>query len=697
MKAGPSRRDEMIRGMTPPGLRQPGGNGKYLQGIRWPANAPDYLPHNCRRVGACQIRVMARLSSFFLKSALGLSASLAATPALGQRTGDNVVTQAQDAFGTTVGNEQIGLYSPGAVRGFSPTRAGNLRIDGLYFDLQGFTPMLFERTRVRVGLAAQGYIFPAPTGIVDYSLRGTATSSRSLIIGAGPFGTVSAEAEVRAASHDGRAGAAFDIALSRLNLEFGSSAPTADAALVLRWQPSPGLEIQPFAATHRWKDDDQPPMIFTDGVHLPHRIPRGHYLGQAWGQDGQLDTLGTIVTAGLTPRLQARAGLFLSRRAIQGDYTDLFLDTGADGLSHHVVVASPEQTGRSLSGEFRAAYSFEEGARAHRFTLSLRARSVERHYNGSASLDLGPVPLGFRQAVPEPALTFTQRTIDRISQTTGGLAYELRWQGLGELGLGLQRTNYRKVAALPGGGRAVDRDSPWLFYATASLSLSPSFAAFASFTRGLEESGFAPINAVNRGAAVRALRTRQIEAGLRLVLPRSIRLVADLFEIRKPYVTLNADNLFGPFGVLTHRGVEVSVSGDPLPGLHLVAGALLLDPRISGEVVDRNLIASRPIGQPRRIVRINLDYRFGSSPFSIDAAVRFDAARFASADNLIVVPPRTVIDLGLRYRFSLGGARATARLLVTNLANSFGWDVRPGGALTYIAQRGAALTLTTDF
>jgi iron complex outermembrane receptor protein len=624
--------------------------------------------------------------------------ALGVTPGLAQRTGDNVVTQAQDAFGTTVGNEQIGLYSAGAVRGFSPTRAGNLRIDGLYFDLQGFTPMLFDRTRIRVGLAAQGYVFPAPTGIVDHSLRGTAASSHSLIVGAGPYGTLSAEADLRAASRDGRVGAALDLAFSRLNLEFGSSAPTADAALVLRWQMSPSLEIRPFAATHRWKDDDQPPMTFTDGSHLPPPISRGQYLGQTWGQDGQLDTLGTIVDGALTRRLRLRAGLFLSHRSIQGDFTDLFLDTRADGLSHHVVVVSPEQSGRSLSGELQAAYVFGEGARGHRFTLSYRSRSVDRHYNGSILLDLGAVPLGVRQTIPEPDSTFGLRTVDRIRQSTAGMAYELRWQGIGEFGLGLQRTSYRKLVELPDGGTAVDRDSPWLFYASAALYLSSRLAVFASYTRGLEESGFAPVNAANRGAAVQALRTSQREAGIRLTLPHSIHLVADLFEIRKPYVTLNADNIYGPYGAVTHRGVEASFSGDPLPGLHLVVGALLLDPRISGEAVDRNLIGSRPIGQPRRILRVNLDYRLpGHSPLSVDAAVRSDGSRFASQDNGIGIPARTVVDLGLRYRFTLGRSAATARLLVTNVANAFGWDVRPGGALTYIPQRAASFTVTTDF
>ena len=35
-----------------------------------------------------------------------------AAPALGQRGGENAVASAQDAFGTSVGNERVGLYFP---------------------------------------------------------------------------------------------------------------------------------------------------------------------------------------------------------------------------------------------------------------------------------------------------------------------------------------------------------------------------------------------------------------------------------------------------------------------------------------------------------------------------------------------------------------------------------------------------------
>jgi len=61
--------------------------------------------------------------------------AFAAAPAFAQdHTGDNAITQAEDAFGFSVGRETLGIYSAGNARGFSPTAAGNVRINGLYFD-----------------------------------------------------------------------------------------------------------------------------------------------------------------------------------------------------------------------------------------------------------------------------------------------------------------------------------------------------------------------------------------------------------------------------------------------------------------------------------------------------------------------------------------------------------------------------------
>ena len=88
------------------------------------------------------------------------------------RTNIDVVSAADDAFGITLGPENLGLYSAASVRGFSPLTAGNVRLDGLYFDQQGGTfDRLVTNTRIRVGLSAVEFPWPAPAGIVDYTLR----------------------------------------------------------------------------------------------------------------------------------------------------------------------------------------------------------------------------------------------------------------------------------------------------------------------------------------------------------------------------------------------------------------------------------------------------------------------------------------------------------------------------------------------
>src|SRR6185437_13423071 len=96
-----------------------------------------------------------------------LSLACASHSAHAQRSGEDAVAQAADAFGMTVGRESIGLYSATNARGFSPVQAGNLRIDGLYFDQISSNASLVTRIvrsqAVHVGIAAQGYLFPAPT------------------------------------------------------------------------------------------------------------------------------------------------------------------------------------------------------------------------------------------------------------------------------------------------------------------------------------------------------------------------------------------------------------------------------------------------------------------------------------------------------------------------------------------------------
>ena len=92
--------------------------------------------------------------------------ALAPLPALAQRVNENAVTSAEDAFGAQVGSEKIGIYNDQDVRGFSPSKAGNMRIEGVYYDQVSQSSGRWRlNAAIRVGAAAlEAYtVDPVPT------------------------------------------------------------------------------------------------------------------------------------------------------------------------------------------------------------------------------------------------------------------------------------------------------------------------------------------------------------------------------------------------------------------------------------------------------------------------------------------------------------------------------------------------------
>lgn len=182
-----------------------------------------------------------RFPSRRLTALLFASAVVAPGAALAQRVGDNAVAGAEDAFGASIGNERVGLYSSSEVRGFSPIAAGNIRLEGLYMDRPAsFTDRLVASNVVRVGLAAQNYLFPAPTGVVDFRIRPSGDEPLlSVLAGYGPLngGRIELDGQFPVSSTLSLFGgvAGFDD-------EYGSGADAvyASYALGARWRPEIG-------------------------------------------------------------------------------------------------------------------------------------------------------------------------------------------------------------------------------------------------------------------------------------------------------------------------------------------------------------------------------------------------------------------------------------------------------------------------
>jgi iron complex outermembrane recepter protein len=628
------------------------------------------------------------------KTRIILGAAVVTThPAFAQKTDNNAVTAAEDAFGKSVGDQSIGIYSDTSVRGFSPIDAGNVRIEGLYFDLQGnLNSRLVSGSSVRVGISQQSYNFPAPTGVIDYELAKPGDKLlTSVQITQGPWKGVAGEVDIQVPIVGEQLGIAAGADRFHSGTQFGTIEDSVSAAASLRYAPRPGIEIIPFwSGTRDWSYEALP-TIYTGGLTLPKRAPRNVFTGQPWAAYSGVQANYGIVARGDPLGFDVRLGVFRSTYRIDTDAADLLIGTLADGsVRSRQIYLSAGDTGASTSGELRVARSFTEGTRRHTFTASFRARSQDRSYGGDDFYDLGASRSDIPDVRPERAAVIGAKSRDHVTQTTFGLSYEGKWLNVGELTAGIQKANYKKTVLDPAPAPAnpVLRDSPVLLSVAGAIYVTPQLAAYAGYTRGLEEAPVAPSNAINRNEAPPAIRTQQKDAGLRWKINKELTAVAGVFDVSKPYFNLS-NQRFVQIGDVRHRGVEFSLAGKVAPGLTMVLGNLLIDQKRSN--------GHRPIGATTRKTILSLNYRLPRNPaWSFDYYFESTSSRTANSTGTLRIPPRAIVNLGMRYRTKISDRPVLVRALVGNITNTFGWNVDGTGGFTPNGTRRFTLSISTD-
>ncbi len=622
----------------------------------------------------------------------------ATTAATGARAAENAVRSAADAFGTTIGRETIGLYNAENARGFSPTAAGNVRIEGLYFDqVWELGARLQRTTQIRVGLSALGSPFPAPTGIVDYAFRTPGDETAlSLLAALNQWGNRSFEVDANLPMNEALSLGLGTALYNDRNFN-ATRARFLELSATARWQPTADLELVPFI-TRASGYEIKGPVFLPAAEGLPPRLPRRFLKGPDWARyEGSAFNAGLISTWRIAEGWELKGGAFHSRFDDRQGFTNLITDLAADGTGNQLLFADPPLRFISTSGELRLTRTAQDGARTHRIHASLRARAGYRRFGGADVIDLGPTSVFAPTTAAKPALTFTTQQQDRVRQWTVGLAYEGRWQGVGELSVGLQKTQYRKRIGLPGEPPVATDAAPFLYNVTAAAEITPRLVVYGGYVTGLEESGVAPENAANRNEALPAIRTSQRDAGLRYALTGEVKLVAGVFDVRKPYFNLDGAGRFDALGDVINQGVETSIAGAVTSRLSVVAGGVLLRPKVRGAGVGTAGIGPRPVGAISRRIELNADWRPpGLTGLSLDLSASHRSAETASVSNLTAIPPRTLVDLGGRYQFAIAGKSATLRLQVENVTDLQGFELQGAGAYDLIAGRRFGGYLTVD-
>jgi iron complex outermembrane receptor protein len=628
--------------------------------------------------------------------------SLVALPAAAQRADDNAVTAASDAFGVTVGLQTIGLYGPTNVRGFNPAQAENLRIEGLYYDQQisYSNPFLFNRSDIRVGIAAQSYSFPSPTGIVDYKLRTPGDAALfSVVLTRGPLNMSTAEIDAQYPLVKDVLGAAVSVAhWNDFDYNYARTSGNLGFSLLLRIRPDERSEILPFVGYIHNGERQVLPTVFANGLNpLPmfneQQLPAQDWTSWGWNQL----TAGVVAKSALGSSWRLAAGVFRSLSQYSQNFNDLLLDPTSGGIADHILDVTPPLRAGSYSGDLRLTRLSVDGAHQRELTFDVRGRIVEQDYGGDSILGLGSVSIYRTEHFPPPLLEFSALSLNQVRQVGVGASYNERWKGVGTLSLGVLGTEYRRTLEIPGSPGSAKRTSQVLPTASFTLDAGKHATAYASYTRGLEDSANAPISAVNRGEGVPATPTWQVDGGLRVVPRNDLELLLGVFKVHKTYFNVDAAGRYGPLGDISSRGVEGSATLSAPDGLKVVAGLVLLRPEVNQQTPALGGTRTVPVGPVPRTINVNVDYapdRWGHWATSLQWTSM--SSRVVTNNDQVELPPLSMLNIGVRYRVRLFNRPCSARLDVANVTDETGLTVSALYLVVPVLRRNYTLTLATD-
>lgn len=355
-----------------------------------------------------------------------------------------------------------------------------------------------------------------------------------------------------------------------------------------------------------------------------------------------------------------------------GDFTEVFWGSATDF--------------DSVSGEVGFRAVVDTGPIQHQ--LALAAMKLDRE-DGSLSVTSPAIVGGL---ISNPSNLYSPRFLERPAnmgafprvRTTGktvltsyGFADTLSFsegRALLTLGARMQQVEVQAFSAATG-ARTSSYDEETVSPAVgAVIKARKNLSFYGNYSQGLTQGPVAPALARNAAEAFPPVRTKQIEAGVKIDHGSFLSTLA-LFQIAQPSGFTDPVTLvFSMAGEQRHRGVELNTFGEPVRGFRLLGGAAYTDAELTktaggvneGHVPTNISKVTASLGaewDPPFVKGLTLTARgIYSGPFYINLA------------NTIEAPSWTTLDLGARMGFSAGGKPVMVRLTVENALDEDYWN-----------------------
>jgi len=599
---------------------------------------------------------------------------------------DNAILTARDAFGERVGVEVAGIYSESQVRGFSLANTGAHRIEGAYF-VRDFAPpdAVLAGVSVMSGVNGARLAYPSPSGAVDYRLKSPRKGDRTLSITASvrELGQTVIESGFSLANEAGDLGVAGG-AFWTTPVEYPNEVEyrVYNAGIVPQWKPTETIRARAVIAAEY--SDYRGELGYLSAVNdLPPKLDY-HNFAPPWALIER-----TTLTGGLLLDARFSGGWSFSGSTFYADNqrepSDFSLwtvrpDRTADLTFNRTV----NQRTRSLSSEGVAAYQWTVGGITSTATAAVRNRRSRTNAETIAPIRIGLFNLINNDFAYPPEPFFPEpigATRSEVDQLVGSLGYTGLFGDSVEVRSAVHRSRYDKRVTPPLGTTSRRLETRWLYNASIVVAITDRATIFADTVKGVEETGTAPQNAVNREEVLPPVVAETYEAGVRYAFTPKLSLTGTVFTVEKIVPGLRTDGVFTLIGDVRHRGIEFSLAGEIAEGTTVVVGGLAMRPTLKRP----GLPTIKPVGVAPNVLVASVNHQLTWRPigpgWSVDGRVTFQSGRVANQTASFKTKDIASLSLGTRYEFMAGDFPAQLRISALNVGTSRPWTVGQSGIL----------------
>lgn len=610
---------------------------------------------------------------------------------------ENAVLRARDAFGERVGVEQVGLYNENQVRGFNLNDASAYRIDGLYFLREFQLPdTVLAGVTVKVGVNAARLDYPSPSGVVDYRFKDTHAGTRQFSVNFGlrDYGTRFVEFAGAYAPEHGKWGLAGGLqALPDVRYPNGTSGNNYGIGLVPQWRPTDNVRIRTiFSADRSTYDGDY--SVASAINALPPRT-NGLNLSPPWARVLRYSyNAAALADVELSSRWSLASSVFYSdTQRMPQDFTLVTLRP--DRTAEVTLQPTLNQHSRALTGGLIMKYQFDTENAAHTLSAAVRGRQSRALRETLPNVRIGRFDTTNLKYPERPITPGPISSVNSdVDQVIGSMGYGGNYFGRLELRSGLHRTRYIKTVIAANGTRNRRPDNTWFYNASGVFAATDQLTLFANTVKGVEESGIAPQNAMNRSEVLPPVVAKEYEIGAHYALTPGLNVTAAGFDVTKLSNGLRPDGIFAIVGEANHRGLELSFSGQVSPTTSLVLGAMIMKPRLSGQLVDTGAVGRKPAAISSTVGIASIDHKLSWAPgWSLDSRANWQGRREANVANTLDIKGYALLSAGGRYSFDWTGRSMLLRFAVSNLFTNRPFIVVPGGLFGQSAGTTARISL----